>query len=382
MSHPIFNEEHEIFRRTLRSFVEQELQPHADEWEKACTFPAREVLLKMGALGFVGITVPEAYGGAGADEIMSAVVVEEMARCQSGGVAAAYGMHSQIILPAIARIGSDGQKEKYLPAGVRGELIGCLGVTEPDAGSDVAAMRTLAVKDGDDYVINGSKMFITNGAIADLCVLAARTDRDKKYEGVTLFLVETDNPGFKVGKKLDKLGWRPSDTAELFFDDMRVPASAVLGGEGAGFIHIMTNFMGERLYMALGSVASAQLTLDATVRYVKERRQFGKSLSKFQVIRHKLADMAIQIEAARQLCYNTLRMVAAEEPCQREIAMCKVFACQTAIDVADQAIQLHGGYGYMTEYLPQRAWRDARLGTIGGGTSEIQKEIITRLMDL
>lgn len=369
-----------MLRHSLRSFIEKEIAPHAEEWEKQGGFPHREVFKRFGELGFFGVDIPEQYGGSNAGFVATIVLAEEMARCNSSGVAASLGLHANIALPYIAALGSEEQKEKYLVPGVKGEIIGALGVTEPGAGSDVGSMRTYAVKDGDSYIINGSKMFITNGGIADFVILAAKTDREKGHQGITQFLVDTKAPGFTVSRDLDKLGWRACNTAELAFEDVRVPKSAILGEEESGFYNIMIHFQEERLYMAIGAVCEAQRALDLAMEYAKERVQFGRPIAKFQVTRHKIADMATEIEAARQLVYNTIRLHVEQEPCQVEVAMCKLFACEMATRVINQCLQIFGGYGYMMEYPIQRLWRDSRIGPIGGGTSEIQREIIGRLL--
>jgi acyl-CoA dehydrogenase len=378
--HPIFTEEHEMLRRSVRSFIEKEIAPHADEWEKEGGFPYTQVFKRFGELGFLGLNVPEEYGGAGADFVSTIVYAEEMGRCNSSGVAASIGMHSNIVLPYLAMLGTEEQKQKYLVPGMKGEAIGALGVTEPGAGSDVAAIRTYAVKDGDDYVINGSKIFITNGGIADFVILAVKTDKEKGHAGISLFLVDKGTPGFTVSRDLDKLGWRACNTAELSFEDVRVPKSALFGEENQGFYNIMIHFQEERLYMAIGAVCEAQRALELAIDYAKERVQFGRPIAKFQVTRHKIADMATEVEAARQLVYNTVRLYVEQEPCQVEVAMCKLFCCEMANRVIDRALQIFGGYGYMMEYPIQRLWRDARIGPIGGGTSEIQREIIGRLL--
>ena len=379
-SHPIFTEEHEMLRRSLRGFIEKEMAPHADEWEQKGDFPHREIFKKFGELGFLGMNVPEEYGGAGFDFVSTIVFAEEMVGCLSGGVASSIGLHATIALPYLKDLGTEEQKQKYLVPGVRGELIGALGVTEPGAGSDVGAIGTNAVKDGDSYVINGSKIFITNGGIADFVILAVKTDKEAGYQGITLFLVDTDTPGFVVSRKLDKLGWRAGNTAELAFEDVRVPKSALFGEEGMGFYQIMMHFQEERLFMAIGAVAEAQKALDLAIQYSKEREQFGRPIAKFQVTRHKIADMATEIEAARQLVYNTTRMYIEGENPQVEVGMCKLYACEMATRVINQALQIFGGYGYMMEYPIQRLWRDSRIGPIGGGTSEVQREIIGRLL--
>ncbi len=379
-THPIFSEEHEMFRRSLRSFIEKEIAPHADEWEEKGEFPHREIFRRFGELGFLGVNTSEEYGGGGADFVATIVFTEEMARCNSSGFASSIGLHSYIALPYLDTLGTEEQKQKYLVPGVRGELIGALGVTEPGAGSDVGSIRTSAVKDGDDYIINGSKIFITNGGIADFVILAAKTDKDAGHAGITLFLVDTDTPGFTVSRKLDKLGWRAGNTAELSFEDVRVPKTAMFGEEAQGFYQIMIHFQEERLYMGAGAVCEAQRALDLAIEYAKEREQFGRPIAKFQVTRHKIADMATEIEAARQLVYNSVRLHIEQEPCQVEVAMCKLHACEMATSVIDRALQIFGGYGYMMEYPIQRLWRDSRIGPIGGGTSEIQREIIGRML--
>jgi len=378
--HPIFTEEHEMLRHSLRSFIEKEIAPHADEWEKQGGFPYREVFKRFGELGFLGIDIPEEYGGSDAGFVATIVLAEEMVRCNSSGIGASIGLHASIALPYLADLGTEEQKRKYLVPGVEGKVIGSLGITEPGAGSDVGSIRTTAVKDGDDYVINGSKIFITNGGIADFVILAAKTEKKTGYAGISLFLVDKGTPGFTVSRDLDKLGWRSCNTAELAFEDVRVPKTALFGEEGQGFYNIMIHFQEERLYMAIGAVCEAQRALDLAIEYSKERVQFGRPIAKFQVTRHKIADMATEIEAARQLVYNTTRMHIEQEFCQTEVAMCKLFACEMATRVINEALQIFGGYGYMMEYPIQRLWRDSRIGPIGGGTSEIQREIIGRLL--
>jgi acyl-CoA dehydrogenase len=378
--HPIFTDEHEMLRQSLRSFIAKEIAPHAQEWEKRGAFPYREVFKQFADLGFLGINMPEEYGGSDAGFVGTVVFAEEMVRSNSSGLGASLGLHASIALPYIADLGTPEQKQKYLVPGIKGEAIGCLAVTEPGAGSDVSSIRTSAEKDGDSYIINGSKMFITNGGIANFGIVAAKTDKEKGHAGISIFLVDTDTPGFTVSRDLEKLGWKASNTAELAFTDVRVPSSAMLGGENEGFTNIMIHFQEERLYMAIGAVSEAQMALDLAIEYSKERVQFGRPISGFQVTRHKIADMATEVEAARQLVYNTIRMHIEGEPCQTEVAMCKLFACEMATRVTNQALQIFGGYGYMMEYQVQRLWRDARIGPIGGGTSEVQREIIGRLL--
>lgn len=376
MSDDLFTPEHEIFRQTIRQFIENELAPHAEEWEEAGEVP-REIFLRMGELGYLGMRFPEKYGG-GDDLLAEAVLHEEMCRCRSGGAAADIGAHIALAMPHILMYGTEEQKEKYLVPGIKGEIIGCLAITEPDAGSDVASIKTKAVKDGDEWVINGSKTFITNGARCDFMVLAAKTDPDKGHAGMSMFVVDTDNPGFSVTKKLDKLGWRASSTGELAFTDMRVPADALLGELNRGFYQIMGMFAWERITLALGAIGGAQFAMDEALAYAKERKAFGRSISSFQVIAHYFAEMATQIEAGRRLVYHALKLYARGENPIKEVAMAKLFCCRVACDVVDRCLQIYGGYGYMEEYDIARAYRDIRIMPIGGGTDEIMREIISR----
>jgi alkylation response protein AidB-like acyl-CoA dehydrogenase len=377
----LFEEEHKIFRESVRRWVSSELAPYADEWEEKGEFPI-EVYKRAGSLGFFGGGFPEKYGGCGGDFRYKVVFAEELARCRSGGTAAGLGLHDFVALPALNSFGSEEQKERYLVPGIRGEKIGALAVTEPNAGSDVAGIQTRAIRDGDEFVINGSKIFITNGIRADFYIVACKTNPDMGHRGISQIIVERGTPGFKASRKLDKLGWRASDTAELSFDQVRVPVTNLMGQEGNGFYQIMNGFQFERLMMAVGSVSSAQYCFDITLKYSKERYQFGRPIGSFQVNRHKFADMLTWIEAARRLVYHTVWLYIKGLDCSKEIAMCKIFACEMAVKVADMCIQIHGGYGYMMEYEVQRIWRDQRIQPIGGGTSEIQKEIIGRLLGL
>lgn len=376
MGNYLFEPVHDDFRKTVRDFVEAEIAPNADAWEEAEEFPI-ELYRRMGELGFLGMQYPEEYGGDD-DVLAEAVLHEELAGCGSAGTAAGIGAHIAIAMPQIKYFGTPEQKEKYLVPGIKGECVGCLGITEPNTGSDVAGILTYAVPDGDDWVINGSKTFITNGARADWIVLAVKTDKEKGYHGITQFLVDTNTPGFEVTRRIHKLGWRASDTAELAFTDMRVPASAVLGTLNQGFFQIMRNFAWERLVMSLGAVAGAQVAFDAALAYSKERVAFGKPIFKFQAIAHMLAEMATEIEAGRNLTYHVLQLYRDGGQPFREVAMAKLFSCDMCVRVADRALQIFGGYGYTEEYPVARALRDARLGPIGGGTSEIMKDIISK----
>jgi alkylation response protein AidB-like acyl-CoA dehydrogenase len=374
--HFIFTDEPEQLRESIRRFVIKELQPHADEWEQT-TFPD-SVFARMGELGFLGLDKPEQYGGQGGDYYSSLVLAEEMVHSHSGGLAMGVAVQTDMAMPPILAFGTEEQKQQWAAPAIRGEKILCLGITEPDAGSDVAAIKTRAVRDGEEYVINGSKTFITNGHRAHAIVLVTKTGTDAGYEGFTLFMVPMDLPGVTREKKLEKLGMHASDTALLAFQDVRVPASAVLGQVGKGFYHIMWELQGERLIGAAGSVAGAQHVFDRTLQYAKERTAFGRPIGGFQVTRHKFAEMATKIETARQLVYTTAWRFQNGEYPVREITMAKLHAARIAVEVADECIQIHGGNGYMKEYGIERTWRDLRLNRIGAGTDEIMLDVIGR----
>jgi acyl-CoA dehydrogenase len=378
----IFDEQHGMFRQTVRSFVEKEVMPHVEEWEAAGRIP-KSIWPRMGALGLLGVEYDEKYGGGGADLLTTAVLHEECARSRSGSFAMAVGVHTDMASPHLYWTGSEALKAKYLPAICRGEKLCAIAVTEPGGGSDVAAIRTRAVRDGDHYVLNGSKMFITNGALADLYFVAARIERGeerRRHQGISMLLVERETPGFAVSRTLDKMGMRASDTAELAFQDMRVPAENLLGREGVGFYEVMRVFQRERLVTGLHAVSMSARALEDTLAYVRERQAFGGPLSEKQVVRHKLADLATLIEAGRWLTYAVLRKYQAGEEAVSEISMVKLFTAEMAQKVAYECVQLHGGYGYMREYAIERFARDARLLSIGGGTSEIMKEIIAKAL--
>jgi alkylation response protein AidB-like acyl-CoA dehydrogenase len=374
--HFIFNDEHEQLRDSIHAFVVKELAPHAEEWEET-TFPDW-VFRRMGELGFLGLSMPEQYGGQGGDYFCNLVLGEEMGHSKSGGLAMGIAVHTDMATPPILAFGTEEQKQRYLVPSIKGEKISSLGITEPDAGSDVAGIKTRAVRDGDDYVINGSKTYITNGHRSDYIVLVTKTDVDAGYDGFTLFLVDMDLPGVIREKKLEKLGMHASDTALLAFQDVRVPADAVLGEIGKGFYHIMWELQGERLIGAAGSVAGAQRLFDQTLQYATERTAFGRPIGKFQVTRHKFAEMATKIESARQMVYTTAWRFHNGEYPVREISMAKLHASRIAVEVADECIQIHGGAGYMKEYGVERAWRDLRLNRIGAGTDEIMLDVIGR----
>jgi acyl-CoA dehydrogenase len=305
-----------------------------------------------------------------------------MARCGSGGVSAGIGAHVAIATPPIFKFGTEEQKQRWIVPAITGEKIAALAITEPGTGSDVAGIRTFARREGDEYVVNGAKTFITNGVRADIYVTAVKTSHEGGHQGLSFLVIEKGTEGFEVSRKLEKLGWHASDTGELSFQDARVPAENLLGEENQGFYLIMSNFQWERISMALGAVAGMQATFERTLAYAKEREAFGRPIGRFQAIRHKLAEMATLIEAARDYTYNCLRLFVAGHDCIKEVSIAKLFACDAAVQVTDEAVQIHGGYGYMREYDVERALRDARLGPIGGGTREIMKEIIGKQLGL
>ncbi|MDQ3647341.1 MAG: acyl-CoA dehydrogenase family protein [Actinomycetota bacterium] len=380
--HFIFNSDHDRLRESIGSFVERELSPHAAEWEET-TFPDW-VFTRMGELGLLGLSYPESYGGQGGDYYCNLVLAEEITKSDSGGLAMGVAVHTDMATPPVFLFGTEEQKQRYLVPAIKGEKISCLGITEPDAGSDVAGIKTRAVRDthsgtgGGGYVINGSKTYITNGHRADFIVLVTKTDPDAGYDGFTLFLVDMDLPGVVREKKLEKLGMHASDTALLAFQDVRVPRGAALGEVGKGFYHVMWELQGERLIGAAGCVAGAERCFERTLQYAKEREAFGRQIGRFQVIRHKFAEMATKIESARQLVYTAAWRHQNGEYPVREISMAKLHASRIAVEVADECIQVHGGAGYMREYGVERVWRDMRLNRIGAGTDEIMLEVIGR----
>jgi alkylation response protein AidB-like acyl-CoA dehydrogenase len=380
--HFIFTDEHLDLRDSMSAWVKKELYPHRNEWED--TLWPDEAMRRAGELGYLGLCFPEEYGGQGGDYFYSLVRAECMSYSGSGGTNMGFAVQTDMVLPPVHLLGSEEQKQRYLVPGIRGERIGCLGITEPGAGSDVAGIRTTAIRDGDEYVINGAKMFITNGARADFCVLVTKTDPDKRHDGITLFVVDLRDedgapvPGFSVSRTLEKMGMHASDTGELVFEDMRVPADAVLGEVGKGFYHISWELQGERLVAAAGCYASCERMFERTLEYAQEREAFGRPIGRFQTIRHKFADMATKIEAAKQMVHATAWRFANGEYPVREITMAKLFATRVCHEVADECVQIHGGYGYMKEYEIERAFRDQRLNRIGAGTDEIMLDVIGR----
>ncbi len=375
---PPFTVEHEEFRAAVRRFVATELQPCAREWEEARWFP-NDVFTRLAELGYIGLKFPPEYGGDG-DPVADAVFVEELSWCGSGGLAAGIGAHSGIALPPIARFGTEEQKQRYLVPGIRGEKIAALAITEPDAGSDVASIRTHARKVEGGYVVGGAKTFITGGVRADILVTAVKTTESGGHHGISFLIIERC-PGVE-SSALQKLGWHASDTALITFDDVFVPRENLLGDENAGFYLIMANFQWERLLMALGAVGGMQAAFESTLRFALERTSFGKPIGHHQAIRHKLAEIAVTIEAGRDVTYSALRRYLAGEDAVREVTIAKLATQRAAFEVMDSCLQIHGGAGYSAEYDIERAARDARLGPIGGGTDEIMKEILGRSLGL
>jgi acyl-CoA dehydrogenase len=375
-----FTEDHQAFRRSVRTFCERELAPHAKEWDDAGEFP-RELFRRFGELGYLGIRHDPGWGGSGLDYWYVVAYAEELVRSGNSGLNTAMLVQGEMATPVIGDLGTDEQKRDFLAPAIRGERVAALAISEPDAGSDVAAIRTTARREGDEWVVNGSKMWITNGARADFLTMVVRTG-GKGHEGLSLLLFPTDVRGFEVSKVLEKVGTPSSDTAVLFFDQCRVPARFLLGEENQGFYHVMANFQGERLAAALTAVAAMQLLVEDAMRYAGERSAFGRPLARMQVWRHKLAEHLTAIEAARWLTYRACDLFARGEVAVKEVSMAKLHACDLAQRVAYDCMQLHGGMGYVLESPVARAWRDLRMLTIAGGTSEIMKEIVARAVGL
>ena len=374
-----FTEEHAMFRQTVRHFVEQDINPHVDEWEEAEIFPAHALFKKMGDLGFLGLTYPEEYGGMALDDWYMVTFVEELGRANCAGVPMGIVVHTDMCTPALAKFGSEELKRQFLAPSIAGDYVGCIGVSEPDAGSDVASIRTRAVADGDDWVINGRKLYITNGTQADWVCLLARTSEETGYRGMSLIIVPTKTPGFSVGRKLKKLGNHSSDTAELVLDDVRVPRANTVGPEGMGFILQMQQFQRERLVGAISTYSSCEKMIRTTIDYTKQRHTFGQPLIANQVIQFRLAELLTETEMLRQMCYHCVRKAIAGEDYTREASMAKLKAGKLAREVADSCLQFYGGMGYMADMPISRFYRDSRLIAIGGGADEIMLGIIAKL---
>ena len=377
-----FTQEHEMFRQSVRRFVEEEINPHVDEWEEAGIFPAHDLFRKMGELGFLGLTYPEEYGGLGLDFSYTVVFCEELAKANCSGVPMGITVHTDMCTPALAHYGSHDLKKRFLEPSIRGEYVGCIGVTEPDAGSDVAAIRTRAVSDGDDWVITGRKLYITNGTQADWVCLLARTSDEGGYRGMSLIIVPTDTPDFSVSRRLHKLGNRSSDTAELVLDQVRVPKSHTVGPEGMGFILQMQQFQRERLVGSIQAYSSCERIVRDTIAYTRERHTFGQPLINNQWIHFRLAELLTEIELLKSLCYRAADMMIAGEDVTYLASMAKLKAGRLAREVTDSCLQFYGGMGYMEETPISRAYRDSRLLSIGGGADEVMLGIIAKMENI
>ena len=371
----VYAEEHAIFRDIVRRFVESEIVPHHDQWEKDGAVP-REAWSKAGAAGLLLNAAPEEFGGGGGDFLSSAVIIEEMARV--GATGPGFTLHSDIVAPYILRYGSAAQKRSWLPRMATGEIVTAIAMSEPGTGSDLQGVRTRAVMDGNELVLNGQKTFITNGQLADLVIVVAKTDPEKGADGISLILVEADRGGYSRGRNLKKIGRKAQDTSELFFDDVRLPPENLLGEENQGFNYLMQQLPQERLIIALGAVASAEAALDWTIEYTRERKAFGRAVADFQNTRFTLAELKTEIAVGRVFVDRCLELHGSGGLDVESAAMAKLWTTETAGRVMDACLQLHGGYGYMWEYPIARAWADARVQRIYGGTSEIMKEIIGR----
>lgn len=373
-----FNQEHEMFRQMVRRFVENEINPYVDQWEEERIFPAHALFKKAGELGLLGITYPEEYGGSGLDYWYETVMLEEVGRANCAGVPMAIAVQTDMATPTLAAHGTHEQKEKFLRPAIAGEAVFSIAVSEPDAGSDVAAIRTRAEADGDDYLINGAKMWITNGTQADYLTLLARTSGDYGFKGMSLIIVPTDAPGFSVSRKLEKLGNHSSDTAILSFDNVRVPQANRIGPEGMGFILQMQQFQHERLAGVIMSTAGMEKIIRMTIDYCRQRHTFGRPLIDNQWIHFKICELLTEVEALRQLAYHCVRTLVAGEDVTKEASMAKLKAGRLAREVADTCLQFHGGMGYVEEYPMARYFRDARLLSIGAGADEIMLGIIAK----
>ena len=376
-----FTEEHDLFRQSLRQFIDREVVPHTEAWETARRIPV-SIFRRMGELGYLGLLFPENVGGTGADFWYSVVFLEELARCGMGGFATAVSVHEYMAVNHIFKAGTDDLKRRYLAPAIAGEKVAALGITEPDAGSDVSAIQATARRVGDEYIINGTKTFISNGTYGDFITLVVRTGEllaDRSTNGISLVVVELNSPGI-TRTKLNKIGWHSSDTAEIRFDEVRVPVANLIGHENVGFYYLMESLQLERLVAAIMAVSGAQLALDWTLDYLNEREAFGKKIGKFQAIRHKIADAATEIEMARQFVYHTCWLFTQGEVVVKECSMAKLATSEMQKRVVDTCLQFFGGYGYMEDFPIARAYRDVRVGTIAGGSSEIMREIIAKIV--
>ena len=373
-----FTEEHDFFRKSFRDFLKKEVVPHIEKWEETGAID-RFIWEKFGEMGYFGLATPEAYGGMDLDIFYTVIFIEELQRINSGGFAAAMWAHEYLAMTHLNKEANHEQKLKYLSPSVTGEKIGCLCITEPFGGSDVGGMRTTAVRDGDHYIINGSKTFITNGIYSDYLIVAAKTSPELGNKGISIFVLDRDMPGISA-TKLDKLGWRASDTGEIAFDNVKIPLGNLMGEEDQGFPYIMQHFALERLIMGVNAHARSEWALEYTIAYMKERTAFGRSISKFQALRHKVAQLASEVEMCKTFNYVTAQRLGNNEYVVKEATMSKLISTKVSDDVAYECVQLLGGYGYMEEYPMARNLRDSRLGPIGGGTSEILKEIISKMV--
>jgi len=373
-----FTEEHQLFRESLRDFLQKEVVPHIDKWEKTGTVE-RFIWKKFGEMGFLGVSYPEAYGGLNLDIFYMVILLEELQKINSGGFAANIWAHTYLAMTHVNAEGSEAIKQKYLVPSISGDKVGCLCITEPFGGSDVAGMRTTAVKEGEYYVINGSKTFITNGVYSDYLVVAAKTNPELGNKGISIFIMDRDTSGIS-STKLDKLGWRASDTAEIAFDNVKIPASNLMGEENKGFPYIMQHFALERLIMGINAHARAEFALDYAKQYMSERQAFGRSINKFQALRHKFADLYTEMTICKTFNYTVADRLGKGEYVVKEATMSKLKSTKMADEVIYGCLQFLGGYGYMEEYPMARLLRDSRLGPIGGGTSEILREIIAKIV--
>ncbi len=378
MTEQFFTEEHELFRQGFRDFLKKEVAPFIDKWEKDGTIE-RFIWKKFGDMGYFGINYPEAYGGLGLDLFYTVIFLEELQRINSGGFAAAMWAHAYLAMTHVNVEGSHEIKEKYLTPSITGDKIGCLCITEPFGGSDVAGMKTTAVREGDHYIINGSKTFITNGAYSDYLVVSAKTDPEMGSKGISIFIMDRNTPGI-TSTKLDKLGWRASDTAEIAFDTVKIPATNLMGEEGKGFAYLMQHLSLERLIMAINAHSRSEYAIEYTIKYMSERSVFGKTLDRFQVLRHRIAKLAAEVEVNKTFNYVTIDRLNKGAYVVKEASMAKLLSTKVADEVAYECLQILGGYGYVETYPMARLFRDSRLGPIGGGTSEILAEIIAKMV--